>query len=175
MEKIEDMIIIKPTELGNRFNESNDRTEEKLTNQIEKLKENQENIRLNIELLQNSNMTKSSTSLDDLSTGNTASKSGPYRPLRSQVGSINATYSRRPCPHSWGHSANMNTERSWAEPDSLDSWKDTRFEQEDGPLFSTSTTPNILLFMDSNGKFINPNWLKRIKKCQNMSALLFNR
>ena len=93
MEKIEEMIIAKSTELANRFNESNDRTEEKLTNQIEKLKANQENIRLDIELFQNSNMRKSSTSLEDLSTGNTASKSGSYRPLWSQVGSKNDTYS----------------------------------------------------------------------------------
>ena len=28
-------------------------------------------------------------------------------------------------------SANMSTERSWAEPYSSDFWKDTRFEQED--------------------------------------------
>ena len=81
MEKIEEMIIVKSTELANRFNESNDRTEEKLINQIEKLKENQENINSDIELLQNSNMTKPSTSSEDLSTDNTASKSGSYRPL----------------------------------------------------------------------------------------------
>ena len=58
----------------------------------------------------------------------------------------------------------MSTEGSWPEPDSSDSWKDTRFEQEDDPLFSTSTTPDILLFMDSNGKFINPNWLRKRSK-----------
>ena len=49
MEKIAEMAIVKSTELASRFNESNDRTEEKLTNQIEKLKENQENIRFDIE------------------------------------------------------------------------------------------------------------------------------
>ena len=174
MEKIQEMIIIKSTDLANRFNESNDKTEEKLTNQIEKLKENQEYIRYDIELLQNSNMTKPSTSSDDIFTDNTASKSGPYRPLWSQVSSKNVTYSRRSDPHSWGHSANMSTERSWEEVDSSNSWKDTRFEQDDDPLSSTSTIPDILLFMDSNGKFINPNWLKKIKRCQNINALLLN-
>ena len=124
-----------------------------MTNQIEKLKENQENIRSDIELLQNSNTTKPSTSSDDLSTDNTASTSGPYRPLWSQVSSENVTYSRRSDPYSWLHSANMSTERSF-----------DSFEQEDDPLFSTSTTPDILLFKDSDGKFINPNWLKKDQK-----------
>ena len=49
MERIAEMAIVKSTELASRFNESNDRTKEKLTNQIEKLKENQENIRFDIE------------------------------------------------------------------------------------------------------------------------------